>query len=314
MVDGQAVASYLVTFIFGKGVFIGAMTLMLVSTSPLGIRIFRPTIKQTVKGPSTTSVSMHRMLKRFVLDIAFAKHMLAENVEEAPYRVFKPLEVRGSTQFTFTHGANTLFDGSLSLVSKVRERRKRDDDWLPFGCKVDPTKLPKTMPEEDATHSSDDNSEERPPADVISAPSSLEEEKDQEDGDGSHDSDHMPPPLEREPSPGPGPDAPPLAFGIVGFDFAPSSRASCFVCKAKVAVDSLRIMYRQRAFAIDRYCHPRCAHVLPAATRRQDFATLQSFMVDPNFRPADSQLLDEVIQNVNPDKGTGSASAAAPGG
>ena len=77
----------------------------LVGESGPGIRIYRPTLEQTVKGPSTISVSMHRMLKRFVINIAIAKHIPSADVDQAPYRVFKPLDVLGSMQFTFSHAA-----------------------------------------------------------------------------------------------------------------------------------------------------------------------------------------------------------------
>ena len=169
---------------------------------------------------------------------------------------------------------------------------------LPFGLKVDLDPSAPVAPDlANNEGGSDDDS------DVIP-------EKDKTGTDDEHsessESEDLPDEPPVEPPPAPPPPAPPPVVeppapmdkklvGVQAWDWAPTAKAPCFVCKAPCPAGSLRMIYRVkpgRSFADERRIHTGCfsREHLPAASRELDMERIRTMLLLPGLS-AEARLL-----------------------
>ena len=124
------------------------------------------------------------------------------------------------------------------------------------------------------------------------------------------DTDVHPPPVVVAPPPALAARAP--RVGLIAFEVAPSSRASCFVCSERIQAGDWRFDYQlkpTRTFSDMKRVHPRCVPHLPDATKETDYR----FLVDCATRP-DLVAAHELLETLADARRPHAVGAASSGG
>jgi hypothetical protein len=85
----------------------------------------------------------------------------------------------------------------------------------------------------------------------------------------------------------------PGRMGLMDHGLAPTSRATCFICKLPIITGSWRFQYRTKnsnTFAVVRWLHQGCCDRLPAVSRANDIRLLTSWMLKTTVDEANASL------------------------
>ena len=171
------------------------------------------------------------------------------------------------------------FHQDVPVVRLKKQRKPAADIRLPFGITVAPGELRKSggVPVDDAAEVASHSDSDASDAVSLAArdPSSSDVEEIDEGGPP------LPPPVAPppvvDPAPAPPADAPPAParpkVGLCGFERAPSSRSSCFVCSGLIKEGEWRFNFQLRAtrtLSDRKRVHAHCVHRLPDASREVD--------------------------------------------